>query len=184
MTDNFNLLTNADANLILTGYTGPNQPAIGRALAERLGRRLVVVETLLEDRTGMMIDELRSVYGQAHLRNLENEVLGEVLLYRGAVIRISGETLSHGENLERLAATGPVVCLVASLDAILSRLHLAMGARYHNPDERDLALGKLRRAWAARGKPGVYEVDATTLNEAQTIETVIQLWQRLTLQRG
>lgn len=184
MTSNLNLLTNADSNLILTGYTGPNQPAIGRALSERLGRRLVNVETRLEDHTGMTMDEIRAIYGQARLKDLEQEVLSEILLYRGAVIRVSGETLSHGEILARFTETGPVICLVAALDAVLRRLHLAMGNRFHNPYERDLALGNLRRAWSVRGKPGVFEVDATYLSQDATVETVANLWRSLALQRG
>jgi shikimate kinase len=184
MSSNINLLTNADSNLILTGYTGPSQPAIGRKLSETLARRLVNFEAQLEDRIGMPVKEVRETYGQARLRNLENDLLEEVLLYRGAVIRISGVTLSYGDNLARLAVTGPVICLVARLDAVLRRLHLSMGARYHDPNERDLALGNLRAAWGARGKPGVYEVDATYLTEAETVQAVASVWQDLTLQRG
>jgi len=184
MSENLSLLTNADANLVLTGYTGPSQPAIGRALAERLNRRLVNVETRLEERTGLSIDALLDTYGQTRLKNVETEVLEEIVLYRGAVIRISGETLSHNDNLERLTETGPVICLVAALDTVLRRLHLSMGARFHDPAERDLALGKLRKSWAARGKPGVYEVDATRLSEREATEAVLSLWTDLALQRG
>ena len=45
-------------------------------------------------------------------------------------------------------------------------------------------LGELRRAWSVRGKPGVYEVDATRLNEDETAEAVLALWQEVALQRG
>lgn len=184
MTTNLSLLTNSDANLILTGYTGASQPAIGRALAKRLNRRLVNVEDLLEERTGLTIDELLNTYGQTRLKNVETAVLEEIVLYRGAVIRISGETLSHNDNLERLAATGPVICLVAGLDTVLRRLHMSMGARFHDPAERDLRLGKLRKEWGARGQPGVYEVDATRLNADETTEAILALWAELALQRG
>ena len=96
---NLNLLTNADSNLILTGYTGPNQPAIGRAVAARLGRKLVSFEMRLEDHTGMSMDEIRDIYGQARLKDLENEVVSEIVLVRGAVIRMSSEALAHSDNL-------------------------------------------------------------------------------------
>jgi len=138
----------------------------------------------LEDHTGMSMDEIRDIYGQARLKDLENEVVSEIVLVRGAVIRMSSEALAHSNNLERLAETGPVVCLVADLDAVLRRLHLAMGMRYHNPAERDVMLGELRRAWSVRGKSGVYEVDATRLNEDETAEAVLALWQDVALQRG
>jgi shikimate kinase len=184
MTSNLNLLTNADSNLILTGYTGPNQPAMGRTLAARLNRRLVNVDDRLEDHTGMALADIRAVYGQTRLKDLEGEVIAEILLNRGTVIRVSGDTLSRGDVLARFTETGPVICLVASLDAVLRRLHLMMGNRFHIPAERDLALGDLRRAWQVRGQPGVWEVDVTYRNEAETLEAVTSLWQELTLQRG
>ncbi|MEO0564843.1 MAG: shikimate kinase, partial [Chloroflexota bacterium] len=162
----------------------PRQPAIGRAVAEKLGRRLVNVEQMLEERSGMAADDILATYGQARLTDLENAVMNDVVLFRGAVVRVSGEMLAHGDNLERLAVTGPVVCLVAALDAVLQRLHLSMGARYHNPAERDLALGNLRKAWAVRGQPSVHEVDATYLNEDETVAAVVGLWQELSLKRA
>lgn len=181
---NLNLLTNADANLILTGYIGPNQPRIGRVLADKIERRMVDFEARLEEQTQMRTEDIVSMYGEARLKTLEGELLSEVLLHRGAVIRIGGETLMHGDNLARLAKTGPVICLVASLDAVLRRMHLSMGARFHNPNERDLALGTLRRAWSARGRDGVHEVNTTYLNEEDTVAAIITLWQQLSLQRG
>ncbi len=178
------LLTDADRNLILTGYTGPNQPALGRELAERLGRRLVIVEDRVEQLAGMRIEEIRETFGQAHLKNIETQALNEILLNRGVVLRVSGDTLGNGNMLERLAETGPVFCLVAQLDAVLSRLHLAMGTRYHDPAERDLELGKLKTAWSARGKSGVIEIDATYLSQSQTLERIITQWRDLTLRRA
>jgi len=177
------LLTDSDRNLILTGYTGPNQPALGRELAERLGRRLVVVEERVEQLAGMRVEEMRETFGVAHLKTIELQALDEILLNRGVVIRVSGDTLVSGNMLERLAETGPVFCLVAQLDAVLSRLHLAMGTRFQDPAERDLELGKLKTAWSARGKEGVIEIDATYLTHSQTVERILTQWRDLTLRR-
>lgn len=178
-----NLLTDADSNLILTGYTGPHQPAIGRALAEQLGRPLVNFEDRLEAHAGQSLASIQDTFGKARLRTLETEVLEEILLYRGAVIRISGQTLASGSNLGRIATTGPVICLVSMLDAVLRRIHLSMGVRFHDPAERDLMLGNLKQAWAARGRDGVHELDVTYLSEAEAVEATLSLFQQLTLSR-
>ncbi|MBC7812112.1 MAG: hypothetical protein H7175_13240 [Burkholderiales bacterium] len=169
----------SDRNLILTGYTGPNQPAIGRQVAEVLGLPFVNVEGQIEDRAGNSIEEIKTLYGESRLKTLESDVVHEAVLYRGAVIRISGQTLLHGDHLERLRATGPIICLVAAVDAVLQRLHLALGARYHNPDERALALGNLKREWSARKREGVYELDATYMNTDQVVANIVVLWQEL-----
>ncbi len=173
------MLTLSERNLILTGYTGPNQPQIGRRVAERLGVRLFNVEREIEERTGMTPAEIRTTYGESRLKTLESEVVQEAVLYRGAVIRISGETLMHGSHFERLKENGEVMCLVSSLDSVLQTLHLSLGARYHNPNERALALGELKREWAVRKLPGIHEIWTTYLTPDEIAEKVVEFWQRI-----
>jgi shikimate kinase len=172
------LLPYSERNLILTGYTGLNQPRIGGQVAERLRMRYVNVELQFEARAGMPIEEVRTRYGDARLKTLETEVLQEILLYRGAVIQIGGATLLRGDSLKRLQENGMVVCLVVALDAALHRLHLALGRNYHNPHERALAIGNLKREWAARKLDGVHELDATYLGEEETADAVIETWRK------
>lgn len=164
----------ADQNLILTGYLGPGQLTIARRVSERLRMPFVDFELLLEDRADLSGEELRIRFGEARLKTMESELVAEVMLYRGTVIHISGKTL--GAHYARLSSTGPVICVVATLDAVLRRLHLALGARYHNPNERELVLGTLRREWAVRKQPGVNEVDTSYLTEDQMVEAVASVW--------
>lgn len=131
----------------------------------------------------MSVDDLRETFGEARLKTVQSEVMEEVYLHRGAVINISGQTLLIGEHYRRLAETGPVVCLVANLDAVLHRLHVALGARYHNPAERGLALGHLKREWAVRKIEGIVELDTTYLDENAIVEAVVALWQEQAIQR-
>jgi shikimate kinase len=171
----------SDRNIILTGYTGPNQPTIGRRIASKMQMRYLDIEREIEDRTGTSINDIRALYGESRLKTLEAGVVQEALLYRSAVIRISGQTLLHGNHYERLQETGPVICLVASLDAVLQSLHLALGGRYHNPNERALALGHLKREWAVRKLPDLYEIDTTYMPEDDVIEAVIGRWQQVVI---
>ena len=165
-----------DRNLILTGYTGPSQPLVGQQIADRLKMRYVNVDALLESRGNMNAENMQARFGETHLKMLENEVMQDVMLYRGAVIRVSGQTLLRTETTPRLLETGVVICMVVALDDVLRRLHLSLGGRYHNPSERALAIGHLKREWAIRKIAGVQELDVTGLNEAQMIERVCTVW--------
>jgi hypothetical protein len=107
----------------------------------------------------------------------------EMILHRTSVLRINGSILAHSEYLPRLQQTGPVICLVARLDAILQKMHLTLGARYHNPSERGVELGMLRREWAIRKRENIYELDATDLNEETMISAIIDLWQHVAIER-
>jgi shikimate kinase len=165
-----------DQNLIVTGYIGPEQLQIVRAVAERLRLPFVDFEARLEVIAEMPSSELRALFGESRLKTLEAEVVGEMLLYRGAVIHISGQTLTAADHYDRLRATGPIICLVATLDAVLQRLHLALGARYHNPRERELALGIVRREWALRARPDILELNTTSMDAEAMVEAIVACW--------
>lgn len=173
-----------ERNLIITGYIEPNKPRIGRQVAETLKMRFIDVEEQIEQRAGASLEEIRSQFGARRLKTLESEVMEEILLYRNCVIRVNGSTLLHSDHLETLRVNGPIFCLVARLDAILQRMHLAMGARYHDPSERAIALGELRREWAIRKLPGLFELDVTYQTEAEIIQSVLELWRQVSIQRG
>ena len=177
-------LTLSERNLILTGYVEPNKPRIGRQVAAQLRRPFVDIEEVIEQRLGENQDVIRSSYGERRLKTIEVDVLADISLYRAAVIRVNGSTLIHSEHLEKLQETGFVVCLVARLDAILRQMHLTMGARYHNPAERAAAIGELKREWAVRKLPGLYEIDVTNKDEAGIIASVIELWQQIAVERA
>lgn len=171
-------------NLILTGYIGPNQLALSRQIASHLRMPFVNVETEIADRVGLPVDQIRDYYGETRLKSIEAEIVSEAMLRRGSVIYISGRTLVHADHLARLQSTGPVICLVIGLDAMLHRLHINMGARYHDPRERALALGELKREWAIRDYSGVHVLDTTELAEAKIIEQVLERWHELAIERG
>ncbi|MCC6804353.1 MAG: hypothetical protein IT319_15835 [Anaerolineae bacterium] len=171
--------TPIDQNLILTGYIGPGQFSVARRVSERLRMPFVDFELVLEDRAGLAGEELRIRFGEARLKTLESELVDEIALYRGTVIHVSGKTLMQGTHYARLSETGPVICVVATLDAVLQRLHLALGARYHNPQERDLALGTLRREWAVRKQPGITEIDTSYMSETEMVEAVAARWREI-----
>ena len=169
----------SDHNLILTGYTGPGQRAIGRRVADVLHKPFVNIDMQIEERNGLTIEQIRAQFGESRLKTLEAEVVQEALLHRGAVLRVGGQTLLHGNHFERFLETGPIICLVASLDSVLQSLHLTLGSRYHDPDERALALGVVRREWAVRAMPGIREIDTTYLAEEEIVRAVVDLWQEV-----
>jgi len=173
------MLPPPDRNLILTGYIGANLPALGQRIAERLRMPFVNTDIHIEARAGMLLTDFRDRYGESRLKTLEAEVMQDTVLRRGSVIFISGHTLMVGDYAQRIQQTGPVICLVATLDSVLQRLHLTLGARYHNPSERALAVGQLKREWAVRKLDGIHVIDVTTMNEAEILEAVVALWQRV-----
>lgn len=173
-----------DLNLIVTGYLEPNRPRISQQLALRLGLELIDVERAIEERLGATVDQMRQLYGERRLKAIEAQIMDEIVLHRRALIRVSGNTLLNSGHLAELQRNGVIVCLVASLDSILRRIHLTLGARYHDPIERSRAIGELQREWRIREIENIVEFDATTITEAILIERIVDFWRDLALRRG
>jgi shikimate kinase len=173
-----------ERNLILTGYIGPEAQSLGRQIASQLQMPFINVETEIAERLGLPVDEIRTYFGETRLKTIESEIVQETALRRRSVIRVSGRSLMHGENLTRLRNTGPIFCLTISLDAMLHRLHVNMGARYHNPQDRALAVGELRREWAIHDSDAVQLIDTTDMPLDEVIRTLVGLWRSLTVRRA
>jgi shikimate kinase len=172
----------SDRNLILTGYIGPHLSRIARDLSEMLNMNYMSIDAAITDRAGMSINDIRAHFGENRLKSLEAQIVSEALLSRQSVIYATGRTLGHQDYLARFLETGEVFCLTVNLDAMLHRLHVTMGANYHNPHERALALAELQSEWAIRKQAGIREVH---IKPDMPIEAVItylaKLWRDLAI---
>lgn len=178
------LRLHGDLNLIMTGYVEPNRPRISRQLAQRLGLTLVDVEREVEERLGEPIANARATFGERHLKTVEAEIMDEAVLHRRGLIRVAGSTLAGSVHLADFQRNGVIICLVASLDSILRRIHLTLGARYYDPVVRARAIGELRREWRIREVEDVVEFDATYVSEPVLIERIAEFWRELAIRRG
>lgn len=172
--------SSVDHNLILTGWMGATQLQVARRTADLLHLRFVDFDARFEAIAGLPLEEMRTVYGETRLKSIEGELIAEMALYRGTVLLIGAGTLLRGDTLAVLRQTGPVIALVATIDAALQRMHLEMGARFHNPREREIALGRVKREWAIRKHDGVIEFDTSYLSDAQTAQGVADRWRQQT----
>lgn len=168
-----------EQNLILTGYVGPDQPRLGRKIAEHLHMPFVNMELEIAQRVNLPVEEILTYYGETHLKTVEAEIVQEAALRRDTVIGISGRILLNSDHLTRLQSTGIIICLGIELGAMLRRLHTSMGARYHDPQERAVALADLKREWAVRGLDGIHEINTSYQTQEETITEVATLWQEL-----
>jgi shikimate kinase len=162
-------------NLILTGHMGVGKTAVARTIARQLDVEYYDLETEIEQREGQSAETIRELFGEARLRTLESQMVKELTLVRSAVIAVNGPTLLDAANLDMLHATGPVLCLTATLDEVLRRLHVARGANFHSPDVRSVALGRLKRERKIL-EIDLPHLDTTGLSVKIVAERAIQFW--------
>lgn len=163
-------------NLILTGHIGVGRITVGRAIAKQLNVPFIDLDTELQLREGMGLEEIRAYFGEARVRTLEDQLCGELSLRRGSVLSISGPTLLDENNRRRLLNSGPLLILTCALNEILKRLHTAQGARFHDPKVRAAALYQIRRERQIEQMTAIPTLDTTTLTVDQVAEHAIKFW--------
>ena len=108
-------------NLALTGFMGCGKSTIGRQVARELKFDFVDTDGLIEEHTGRTIAEIFEHAGEAAFRELENEVVRQLEARQGVVIATGGGLVAQSGNLDSLKQHALVVCLWASVEAVLER---------------------------------------------------------------
>jgi shikimate kinase len=145
--------TEQPPNIVLTGFMGTGKSTVGRRLAERLGWPFVDTDAVIEADHGP-IPAIFAEQGEDRFRAIEREVAADLARRRATVVATGGRLLLDPANVETLGRSGVVVCLDASVDALVARLAdeaagrpLLRGA---DPRARITELLRARRAAYAR----------------------------------
>jgi shikimate kinase len=111
------------SNVYLVGPMGSGKTAVGRRLATLLGLTFLDSDAEIEKRTGVDIRFIFEKEGEARFREREREVIADLTARDGVVLATGGGVVLDPSNRERLATTGTVVYLQASVDTQLERTH-------------------------------------------------------------
>jgi len=108
-------------NIALIGFMGTGKTAAGKILAERLDKKFVEIDTLIEQKSGKSIPEIFRQDGEVTFRELEIEVIKEVAEGKNQVIACGGGIVLNKINIDRLKQDSIIVHLTASPRVILKR---------------------------------------------------------------
>jgi shikimate kinase len=100
---------------------GSGKTAVGKRLAAVLGREFFDSDSEIERRTGVDVRYIFEKEGEARFREREREVIAELTGLEDVIVATGGGAVLDPANRERLASTGTVVYLQASVDAQLQR---------------------------------------------------------------
>ncbi len=116
-------------NIALIGFMGTGKTAVGKALAEKLVRSFVELDSLIEQKAGMSIPEIFQQDGEIAFRELEMRVTEEVANKKKAVIACGGGIVLNKINIDRLRENARMVYLIASPRVMLRRVSSEEGQR-------------------------------------------------------
>jgi shikimate kinase len=112
---------NAD-KLYLVGFMGAGKTTVGRAVSRRLGWHFVDVDERIETRARRSIAGIFAQHGEPYFRQLEREVLGELLPMRQVIVATGGGTFAEADNRALMLADGSVAWLDIPLAAVFERV--------------------------------------------------------------
>ncbi len=108
-------------NIALIGFMGSGKTAVGRILAEKLNKRFVELDSLIEQKAGKSIPQIFAQDGEIAFRELEIELTKEVAESKNQVIACGGGIVLNKINIDRLKDKAVIVYLTASPAVILKR---------------------------------------------------------------
>lgn len=112
-----------DSHIALVGLPGCGKSTIGRYLAKRWSLPFVDVDMAIEAHIGCTIREFFAKEGESRFRDMEQEVLAELLARpEKMVVATGGGAVLRAKNRQQLAAHAQVVYLSASPHEIAKRL--------------------------------------------------------------
>ena len=108
-------------SIALIGFMGTGKSEVGKALAEKTGKELLEMDSLIEQKAGKTIPEVFKQDGEIHFRELEIEVAREVSGKKNVVVTCGAGAVVNTINIDRLREEFVIICLTASPEVILRR---------------------------------------------------------------
>ena len=156
-------------NIVLIGFMGSGKSTMGIRLSYRMRRSVVDTDKLIERRQGKKISAIFAEEGEAFFRQLETEMLEELVdKYQYQIVSVGGGTPVRKENRELLKKLGTVFYLKASPESIYERVkhdHNRPLLQCENPLERIRELMEERNACYEECADYVVDTDALSIEE-------------------
>lgn len=108
--------------ITLIGYRGSGKSTVAAPLAERLGWRAVDADAEIERAAGRSIREIFADGGEPRFRELERQVIAELLRGDQIVLSAGGGAVLNPETRSEMRTAGPVVWLRASVETLQQRI--------------------------------------------------------------
>ena len=112
---------NAD-KLYLVGFMGAGKTTVARMLGRRLGWRVEDIDERIEARERRTVAAIFAQQGEPYFRQVERQVLAELLPERQVVIATGGGTFAEADNRALMLADGAVAWLDVPLARVVDRV--------------------------------------------------------------
>jgi len=165
-------------NIFITGFMGTGKSTVAIALADKMNKKCIDMDILIEKKEGKSITDIFNDEGESYFRKVEREVLKEVIKQNDLVVATGGGTLLNDENYQLARENSAIILLKANPEIIFNRLK-EDGERpllsEKNKLDRIKSLMEERKDQYSRFG---YSVDTSNLPVAQVVDEIIKIYRR------
>jgi len=163
------------SSIALIGFMGAGKSAVAGLLAEKLGKKPVEMDNIIEQRAGKSIADIFNDDGEAAFRRLEIDVTREIAGNHNQVIACGGGIILNNINVERLRKEAVIVYLSASPEAILKRVSNDDVSRplLSGEDKKGVIIKLLEFRLPLYQKAADIIIDTSALDAEATVKTTI-----------
>ena len=108
--------------LYLVGFMGAGKTTVAAALGRRLGWRTEDVDERIEARERRSVSAIFVQEGEGYFRQIEREVLRELLPQRNVIVATGGGTFVDPDNRALMLSDGAVAWLDLPLSRVIERI--------------------------------------------------------------
>lgn len=108
--------------LYLVGFMGAGKSTIARALGRRIGWRAEDIDERIEAREHRSVASIFAQHGEAYFRQVERQVLMDLLPERHVVVATGGGTFAEPDNRALMLSDGAVAWLDVPLAHVMKRV--------------------------------------------------------------
>ena len=105
-------------NTVLIGMPGCGKSTIGKALAQRLGKKFVDADVVIEQEAGKCIPEIFKDIGESGFRQLESKVLADLGKQSNQVIATGGGCVTRQENYNSLHQNSRIIWIEREISSL------------------------------------------------------------------
>ena len=155
------------STIVLVGVPGAGKTTVGKLLARELGRDFFDSDQVIEARAGKSVSDIFTQDGEPAFREIEHDVIVDLLESNNAVLALGGGSLGNDETRAKVK-DATAVWLVTGLAQAVDRV----GMNRNRPLLLGNVRGQLADLMAAR-EPWYKEVAAIGVDTSKLIPTEV-----------
>ena len=165
-------------NIFITGFMGTGKSTVAIALADKVHKKFIDMDILIEKKEGKSISEIFNDEGESYFRKVERTILKEIIKQNDLVIATGGGSLLNGENYHLVRENSVIILLKANPEIIFDRLkednERPLLSEENKLDRIKILMEQRKDQYSRFG----YSVDTSNLTVAQVVDEIIKIYRR------